>query len=135
MKILETAGHTTGSISYLLEIEGKKLAFTGDLIHSGGKVITYYDLEYFYNDNGENGIVRSFESFKKLLDNQPDMLLPSHGDQIEDPRSEIKSLVARFERARNIFSSRNASIEDIFTEEQEQIGIPMVSLEEFFPSV
>jgi len=135
LKILETAGHTTGSLSYLLEIEGKKLAFTGDLIHSGGKVITYYDLEYFYNDNGENGIVRSFESFKKLLDNQPDMLLPSHGDQIEDPRSEIKSLVARFERARNIFSSRNASIEDIFTEEQEQIGIPMVSLEEFFPSV
>ncbi|MFX1453236.1 MAG: MBL fold metallo-hydrolase [Promethearchaeota archaeon] len=135
LKILETAGHTMGSISYLLEIEGKKLAFTGDLIHSGGKVITYYDLEYIYNDNGENGIVRSFESFKKLLENQPDMLLPSHGDRIDEPRSEIKALTARFERARNIFSTRNASIEHMFTEEQEQIGIPMVDLEEFFPSI
>ena len=135
LKILETAGHTMGSISYLIEIEGKKVAFTGDLIHSGGKVITYYDLEYYYNDNGENGIVRSFESFKKLLDNQPDMLLPSHGDIIEDPRSEIKALVARFERARNIFSTRNASIEYIFTEEQEQVAIPLVNLEEFFPSM
>ncbi len=135
LKILETAGHTTGSISYLLEIEGKKLAFTGDLIHSGGKVITYYDLEYIYNDNGENGIVRSFESFKKLLDNQPDMLLPSHGDLVKDPRSEIKALTARFERARNIFATRNASIEYIFTEEHEQIGIPMVDLEEYFPSI
>jgi len=135
LKIVETTGHTMGSISYLLEIEGKKLAFTGDLIHSGGKVITYYDLEYYYNDNGENGIVRSFESFKKLLDNQPDMLLPSHGDTISDPPSEIKALVARFERARNILSSRNASIEHMFTEEQEQIGIPMVDLEEFFPSI
>ena len=135
LKILETTGHTMGSISYLLEIEGKKLAFTGDLIHSGGKVITYYDLEYFYNDNGENGIVRSFESFKKLLDIQPDTLLPSHGDIIADPPNEIQALTARFERARNIFSSRNASIENMFTEEQEQIGIPMVDLEKLFPSI
>ncbi|TFG27709.1 MAG: MBL fold metallo-hydrolase [Promethearchaeota archaeon] len=135
LKILETSGHTTGSVSYLLEVDGKKVAFTGDLIHSGGKVITYYDLQYIYNDSGENGIVRSFESFKKLLEYQPDVLLPSHGDIIEDPRSEIKALVARFERARNIFSSRNASIEHMFTEQQEQQGIPMVNLEEFFPSI
>ncbi|MFX1339486.1 MAG: MBL fold metallo-hydrolase [Promethearchaeota archaeon] len=135
LKILETIGHTMGSISYILDIDGKKLAFTGDLIHSGGKVITYYDLEYIYNDNGENGIVGSFDSFKKLLENQPDMLLPSHGEKVVDLRSEIKALVARFERARNIFSTRNASIEHIFTEEQEQIGIPMVNLEEFFPSI
>ncbi|MFX0138003.1 MAG: MBL fold metallo-hydrolase [Candidatus Hodarchaeota archaeon] len=135
LEIIETAGHTTGSISYLIEIDGKKLAFTGDLIHLGGKVITYYDLEYIYNDNGENGIVRSIESFQKLLKNKTDVFLPSHGDIIKDPRKDIKALVDRFERARNIFSTRNASIEYIFSEEQEQEGVPLVNLEEFFPSI
>ncbi|MFX1346918.1 MAG: MBL fold metallo-hydrolase, partial [Promethearchaeota archaeon] len=110
-------------------------AFTGDLIHSGGKVITYYDLEYIYNDNGENGILRSFDSFKNLLENESDVLLPSHGDIIEDPKTEIETLTARFERARNIFSTRNASIEHMFTGEPEQIGIPALNLEEFFPSI
>ena len=133
--MIETAGHTMGSISYMIEVDGKKLAFTGDLIHSGGRVITYYDLEYYYNDNGENGIVHSFESFKKLLANEPDILLPSHGNIIENPRLDIKALVARFERARTIFSTRNASIEHIFSEEQEREGMPLVNLEEFFPSV
>ncbi|MFX1281933.1 MAG: MBL fold metallo-hydrolase, partial [Promethearchaeota archaeon] len=96
-KIIDTRGHTKGSISYLLEIDGKKLAFTGDLIHSGGKVITYYDLQYYYNDNGENGIVRSYDSFKRLLSSNPDIILPSHGNIIEDPQQDIKILVNRFE--------------------------------------
>jgi glyoxylase-like metal-dependent hydrolase (beta-lactamase superfamily II) len=37
--ILETSGHTTGSVSYLLEVDNKKIAFTGDLIN---KEVTGY---------------------------------------------------------------------------------------------
>ena len=132
--IIETAGHTMGSTSYLLEIEGKKLAFSGDLIHSGGKVITYYDLQYYYADNGENGIVRSFESFKKILENKSDILLPSHGEIILEPRNEIKALIARFERARKIFSTYKAGIEYPPPLELDQ-GIPPVKLEQVFPSI
>jgi len=134
LKILKTAGHTMGSISYLLGIDGKKLVFTGDLIHKGGKVITYYDLQYYYNDNGENGIVMSFESFKKLLENGPDILLPSHGDIIQDPKTDIKALVARFERARTVFSTRKASIEHMFSSEI-NFGISPVKLVDVFPSI
>ena len=123
-----------GSISYLIDIGGKLLAFTGDLIHSGGMVITYYDLEYYYNDNGENGIIRSFDSFQKLRKIAPDILLPSHGDIIQEPESEIKTLCAKLERARTVFSTKDASIENFMNEDIDQ-GQPPVNLEEFFPSV
>ncbi|MBD3342099.1 MAG: MBL fold metallo-hydrolase [Candidatus Lokiarchaeota archaeon] len=111
VKILETAGHTTGSISYLIEIDRKKLAFTGDLIHSGGKVITYYDLEYYYNDNGEGGIKRSLESFSKLLNENPQYLLSSHGEVISEPTKEIQVLEKKFKKARKAFYSEHSSIE------------------------
>ncbi|MBA7637676.1 Hydroxyacylglutathione hydrolase [subsurface metagenome] len=133
-KIIDTRGHTKGSISYLVEIDGKKLAFTGDLIHSGGKTITYYDLQYYYNDNGENGIIRSFDSFKRLLSNTPDILLPSHGEIITKPKDEIGILKEKFERAREIFGTKLASIEHAFSPEIDP-GIRPVNLKKEFPSV
>ncbi len=103
-KIIETAGHTPGSISYLLQTDNKVLAFTGDLIHSGGKVITYYDLEYVYIfDGGKIGIDLSKHSFWKLLLNNPDILLPSHGDIITKPEKEIDSLKKNFENVISAF--------------------------------
>ena len=135
-KIIDTRGHTKGSISYVVEVDGKKLAFTGDLIHSGGKVITYYDLQYYYNDNGENGIVRSFDSFKRLLSTNPDILLPSHGNIIEDPQQDIKLLEERFERARLILGTKWASIEHAMSVDLPiDPGIPPVSLKDVFPSI
>ena len=135
--MIETSGHTTGSNSYLIEINGKKLAFVGDLIHSGAKVITYYDLQYYYNDNGDGGITRSLESFEKLLKSNPEILLPSHGDLIQSPKKEIKELENKFERARTVFCTRTASILDM-PQQQEQIidqGMDPVKLKEVFPHI
>jgi glyoxylase-like metal-dependent hydrolase (beta-lactamase superfamily II) len=111
IKIIKTNGHTSESISYLVKIDGNVLAFTGDLIHSGGKVINYYDLEYIYNDNGEGGIKRSIRSFKKLLAHKPDILLPSHGDIIEEPEKTIRNLAQKFQKARSIFCSEYSGID------------------------
>jgi glyoxylase-like metal-dependent hydrolase (beta-lactamase superfamily II) len=113
-KIIETRGHTTGSISYLLEYDNKILAFTGDLIHSGGKVINYYDLEYAYTgDGGEIGINFTLKSFEELLKHDPDILLTSHGDIIEDPKKDIEFLKKKFERVRSAFRlERNIQVDD-----------------------
>ena len=35
--VLPTPGHTLGSVSLIAEVDGKKVAFTGDLLHSAGK--------------------------------------------------------------------------------------------------
>ncbi|MHA1755432.1 MAG: MBL fold metallo-hydrolase [Promethearchaeota archaeon] len=111
IKIIETPGHTRGSISYLINRDGKNYIFIGDLLHSGGKIITYYDLEYVYNDNGEWGIKYSLKSFKKILKYKPIMLFPSHGDIIKNPKEDIKILKERFKRARFIFCSKTSSID------------------------
>ncbi|MHA2131035.1 MAG: MBL fold metallo-hydrolase [Promethearchaeota archaeon] len=67
-KIIETRGHTSRSITYLLTIDNKTLAFTGDLVHSGGKILNYYDLEYAYTGDGGNmGIQLSLNYFEELL--------------------------------------------------------------------
>ncbi len=133
-KIIETGGHTIGSISYLVELDGKMMAFTGDLIHSGGKTLTYYDLEYIYDDNGEGGISGSLTSFKKLLSHKPSMLLPSHGSIITKPAEEIKSLKQKLQRAREAFYSQHSSI-------LEEINLTLnrkikpINLEREFPHV
>jgi len=41
--VLPTPGHTLGSVSLLMEIDGKKTAFTGDLMHSPGKLVNLWD--------------------------------------------------------------------------------------------
>jgi len=84
--------------------------FTGDLIHSGGKIINYYDLQYVYNDNGYEGIKRSLNSFKRVFKEKPQLLLPSHGDIIENPNKEIKTLISKFERAIFIFCAEDSAI-------------------------
>jgi glyoxylase-like metal-dependent hydrolase (beta-lactamase superfamily II) len=43
-----TPGHTLGSVSYLVEAGGRRLAFTGDLIHSAGKVWSLAATQWTY---------------------------------------------------------------------------------------
>ncbi|MFX0166983.1 MAG: MBL fold metallo-hydrolase [Promethearchaeota archaeon] len=103
-KIIETRGHTSGSATYLLQYETGTLAFTGDLIHSGGKIINYYDLEYSYTGDGGNmGIGFSLNSFEELLKYNPDVLLPSHGEIIKEPTKDIEILKKKFDRVTSAF--------------------------------
>ncbi len=133
-RIVETAGHTTGSISYLIEINGRNLAFTGDLIYSGGKIITYYDLQYYYNDNGETGIAKSLQSFTKLLEKSPDILLPSHGDIIQNPKQDINILSKKLEEARIVFCSKHSAFG--FNHEDVNKGnMKSIDIESVFPHI
>jgi glyoxylase-like metal-dependent hydrolase (beta-lactamase superfamily II) len=132
LKIIKTSGHTSGSISYMLKKDNKCIVFTGDLIHSGGKILTYYDLEFIYNDNGEGGIKRSLSSFKRLLTHDPDVLLPSHGEIIKDPLGEISILKKKFARARKVFCSQYSGI-DVELPELKERELKFIDLKEHFP--
>ncbi len=45
-----TPGHTLGSVSYLVDVGGRRLAFTGDLIHSAGKVWSLAATQWSYTE-------------------------------------------------------------------------------------
>ncbi len=49
-EVLPSPGHTKGSISLLAEIDGRRVAFCGDLIAAPGKVHRIHDLQWGYNE-------------------------------------------------------------------------------------
>lgn len=94
LTILPTPGHTPGSISLLVEIEGKRILFSGDLIAGPGKVISLAATQWKYN--GAEGVAAGLASLLDLQDHQLDLLLPSHGDPIPEPEPAMSLLVDRF---------------------------------------
>jgi glyoxylase-like metal-dependent hydrolase (beta-lactamase superfamily II) len=81
--IQPTPGHTVGSITLLTEVDGVKVAFSGDLMHSPGKVQTLYDLQYYYAEH--EGVDLSVYSLEELIKLKPALLCPSHGPETPDP--------------------------------------------------
>ncbi|HEY3473461.1 MAG TPA: MBL fold metallo-hydrolase, partial [Anaerolineales bacterium] len=91
--ILPTPGHTTGSISLLIEMNGRRMLFCGDLLAAPGKVFSLSATQWTYN--GAEGVAASLASLLHLQERQIDVLLPSHGEPIRDPQSAIALLVER----------------------------------------
>ncbi len=91
--VLPTPGHTPGSLSLMVECDGQRLIFTGDLISGPGKVWSLASLQWSYN--GAEGAAASVASLLDLKRRSPDQLLPSHGDPISDPAPAIDLLVSR----------------------------------------
>ena len=91
--VLPTPGHTTGSISLLVQMNGRQILFCGDLIAAPGKVISMSATQWTYN--GAEGVAASLASLLDLQERQIDLLLPSHGQPICDPQFAIALLVER----------------------------------------
>lgn len=87
---LPTPGHTAGSVTYLVESEGRRLAFSGDLVHAGGKVWSLAATQWSYS--GAEGLAATHVSCAVLAGHEPDVLLPSHGPPIEDPQAELRTV-------------------------------------------
>jgi glyoxylase-like metal-dependent hydrolase (beta-lactamase superfamily II) len=90
-----TPGHTPGSVSYLIDIDGRRLAFTGDLIAAPGKVWSLAATQWTYT--GIEGLGGTILSALDLIDRSPDVLLPAHGDPIEQPEDALRLLGARLQ--------------------------------------
>ena len=92
---LPTPGHTPGSMSYIVDIGGRRLAFTGDMIFGPGKVWSLAATQWTYT--GIEGLGSTILSGLDLLDRSPDRLLPAHGDPIDDPAGAIGLLNGRLQ--------------------------------------
>jgi glyoxylase-like metal-dependent hydrolase (beta-lactamase superfamily II) len=90
--IAGTPGHTPGSLSFVVELNGKRLAFIGDLMASPGKIHTLHDLEWRYV--GPEGIHAEIQSLNLIRQLAPDILLPSHGELTRDVQKVLPSLIA-----------------------------------------
>jgi glyoxylase-like metal-dependent hydrolase (beta-lactamase superfamily II) len=89
--VLPTPGHTLGSATLLIDVDGLRTAFTGDLIHSAGKLVNLWDTQVNYG--GAEGIDLGAFSLGQLREQKPARLCPSHGDPIPDPEKAIAETI------------------------------------------
>jgi len=80
---LPTPGHTIGSVTYLVERDGERLAFAGDLIYGPGKVWSLAATQWSYG--GMEGAAMTHVSCGVLVSRAPTRLLPSHGEPLDEP--------------------------------------------------
>jgi glyoxylase-like metal-dependent hydrolase (beta-lactamase superfamily II) len=90
---LPTPGHSLGSVSYLVDVGGRRLAFTGDLLYGPGQVWSLAATQWSYS--GLEGAHYTVLSLYELADRDPDLVLPAHGAPIEHPRAAFDLLETR----------------------------------------
>jgi glyoxylase-like metal-dependent hydrolase (beta-lactamase superfamily II) len=93
VRTIPTPGHTMGSVTYLIDRGGARLAFTGDLIYAPGKVWSLAATQWSYTEN--EGPAMAVLSCCLLQDERPDLLLPSHGSPMGDAVAALELLAAR----------------------------------------
>jgi glyoxylase-like metal-dependent hydrolase (beta-lactamase superfamily II) len=93
---LPTPGHTLGSVTYLVDTDGGRLAFTGDLLYGEGKVWSLAATQWSYS--GVEGPGATILSCLMLGDRSPDVLLPAHGEPMHDPEQALSTTRARLQQ-------------------------------------
>ena len=110
--IFPTPAHTLGSISLVGQVDGKKVAFSGDLIHSPGKVVNLYEFQYqpvpvdVYGSM--DGVDFALFSLTKLRELGPELVCPSHGEPFASPEAGIGDLVRKIKRLVRVLRARRA---------------------------
>lgn len=89
-EVIPTPAVTNGASSYVVTVNGKRLAFVGETICGPGRTGRLAPLQYDYNDL--NGAANLARSLRRLARAEPDRILPSLGAPIADPAAAIAEL-------------------------------------------
>ena len=89
IRVLATPGHTDGSVSYLVEVDGRRVVFCGDAIYDEGRVWEIHSLQKGTQTTDYHGFLGArpelVESLGRIKDARPDVLVPSHGRVMTGP--------------------------------------------------
>ena len=99
LKVLETPGHTDGSVTYLVDVDGERFAFSGDLIYDEGELWELYSLQKGQQTSDYHGFLGAraelTESLEKVRCASPTALIPTHGVVMNSPDRAIDTLLDR----------------------------------------
>jgi glyoxylase-like metal-dependent hydrolase (beta-lactamase superfamily II) len=112
IRVIETPGYTRGAVSYLVEIDGKRIACVGDLIYGRGQLLDLFSLQDAIPQVQEDGYhgwaARAgdiVQSLRKVAQWKPDILIPARGPVIHNPGEAIDTLGRRLQ---TVFASHFA---------------------------
>jgi len=102
VRVLDTPGYTRGAVTYLVELDGRRIAFTGDLIYGDGRVLDLYSLQDAIADakiGGYHGYAARLgdllASLRQVAAQQPDLLVPARGPLLRNPGEAMANLIAK----------------------------------------
>jgi glyoxylase-like metal-dependent hydrolase (beta-lactamase superfamily II) len=114
-RVLATPGFTRGAVSYIAEVDGKRVAFTGDLIYGDGQLFDLYSFQDEIPEakiGGYHGhasrLALLIPSLKKIAAEKPDLIIPARGPVIRNPQEAIAKLIGRVEAYYRNYLSTNA---------------------------
>jgi glyoxylase-like metal-dependent hydrolase (beta-lactamase superfamily II) len=90
LTVVPAPGHTKGGIALCGEVDGRRIAFTGDVIHHSARPWTLFDLEWSYGQ--QTGLAALSHTLATLGGMELDRLLPSHGEPIDQPAAACAEL-------------------------------------------
>ncbi|MBH5396273.1 MBL fold metallo-hydrolase [Bradyrhizobium sp. CNPSo 4010] len=99
-RVLPAKGHTYGMVSLITNVDGKKIAFTGDLMTSGGNLYQLHAMEYGYGELP--GVSFTMQSILALKKEDVETAYPSHGTPIRELNSDIERLESKLETLASI---------------------------------
>ncbi|MBI5008595.1 MAG: MBL fold metallo-hydrolase [Bacteroidia bacterium] len=107
LKVLPSPGYTRDAVSYITDTDGKRVAFTGDLIYGEGQLIDIYSMQDSYREiGGYHGYATRLgnliSSLQLIKAEKPDIIIPARGPVIYNPSSAIDELT---ERIRKIYAN------------------------------
>jgi len=115
IKVLETPGYTGDMVSYVVEVDGKRVAFTGDLLWEGGRVFDIYSFQNAIPEalvgayHGYGGRFGPWiESLRKIAAEKPDLIMPLRGPVITNPIEDIRKAIGRAQAIYENHLSSNA---------------------------
>ncbi|MCL5270403.1 MAG: MBL fold metallo-hydrolase [bacterium] len=88
--IQPTPGHSMGHVALLGEVDGRRVAFSGDLIAAPGKVESLYGLQYYYGDS--DGMDYLIYSLAKMRGRGVALACPSHGAPFGEVDDALRAL-------------------------------------------
>ena len=111
ISVLDTPGHTDGSVSYIIEVDDALFVFCGDVIYDKGQIWELYSLQSGGTVTDDyHGFLGSREQLKESLlklrevehaaslsKTGPTALIPSHGNIIGEPAAAIDTLLKRLD--------------------------------------
>ncbi len=115
IRVISTPGYTRGAVSYLIDIKGKTIAFTGDLMYGDGRIFDWYSLQDAIPEakiGGYHGYAgrtaQLIKSLKKIADLRPDIIVPVRGPAIYNVQESISRLITRLQKAYENYLSIDA---------------------------
>jgi glyoxylase-like metal-dependent hydrolase (beta-lactamase superfamily II) len=109
IEVRDTPGYTRGAVSYLLTVDGKRIACLGDLIYGDGRILDLFSLQDAIAETKEDGYhgyasraAQVIASLRQIAEWKPDVLVPVRGPVIRNPHEAIQQLTGRL---RDVFAS------------------------------